>query len=137
MRHSTLDMTMNVYTHAQTEQIRDAIDNLPELGSVSQSEIACATGTDGKQAEIPYKPAYKKLTKKADFGLNQSSLIGTIDETLKETGRAKVNDCKPLIMDTLDTSKNCLSAIDNDEKSNTSGGTRTPNPRFRSSKCWP
>ena len=31
----------------------------------------------------------------------------------------------------LDTSKNCLSAIDNDEKSDTSGGTRTPNIRFR------
>ena len=44
---------------------------------------------------------------------------------------------KTLIIDTLDTSKNCLPVIDIDEKCNTSGGSRTPNPRFRRPMLYP
>ena len=42
MRHAALDMTMNIYTHAETEQSRAAVEGLPDF----ENQAAEKTGTD-------------------------------------------------------------------------------------------
>ena len=133
MRHATLDMTMNIYTHAQTEQVRAAIDSLPDFESKPQ----IATGTDGRPAGTAYKPAYKKLAKNAYSGCDQSSSIGTADKAMTGTESPKGNNHNPLIIDMLDTKEDSLSAIGTDKNCTTPERTRTPNPRFRRPMLYP
>ena len=47
MRHSDINLTMGIYTHAQTEQVKAAIDNLPDF----QKQAQIMTGTDDKPAD--------------------------------------------------------------------------------------
>ena len=56
MRHSDINLTMGIYTHAQTEQVKAAINNLPDF----QKQTQIMTGTDDKPAdaigfEVPEK----------------------------------------------------------------------------------
>jgi len=49
MRHSTIELTMNKYTHTTLGQTSQAVESLPDLSLPSnQSQQAKATGTDGK-----------------------------------------------------------------------------------------
>ena len=43
MRHSDINLTMGIYTHAQTEQVKAAINDLPDF----QKQVQIMTGTDG------------------------------------------------------------------------------------------
>ena len=56
MRHSTIDLTMNVYTDPKLLDVQGALDALPSLplhdAPRSQREIAKATGTDGKPSNL-------------------------------------------------------------------------------------
>ncbi len=61
MRHATLDMTMSIYTHAEIDQVRAALDNLPDF----ESQEASKTGTDNISVdavgeEMPVKLPDKK-----------------------------------------------------------------------------
>ncbi len=51
MRHSKIDLTMNIYTDPKLLDIRGAVDSLPSLplntGHATQTEVAKATGTEG------------------------------------------------------------------------------------------
>ena len=55
MRHATLDMTMSVYTHAQTEQSRAAVESLPEFEKQASEKTGTddlAVGADGSEMPI-------------------------------------------------------------------------------------
>ena len=43
MRHSKIELTMGIYTHAQDEKMTQAIDNLPDF---EQKQVSAMTGTD-------------------------------------------------------------------------------------------
>ncbi len=85
MRHSDINLTMSRYTHTLRGQTALAIESLPDFGvPSSESQAARATGTDGRSDESAYKPAYKKLTKNAYSGCQQSSSIGTQNRKEKQ-----------------------------------------------------
>ena len=56
MRHSSIDLTMNVYTDPKLLDVQGALDALPSLPLTdaprSQREFAKATGTDGKPSNL-------------------------------------------------------------------------------------
>jgi len=66
MRHSTMDLTMNIYTHSLRGQESKAIAALPDL-SLPSEQAQKATGTDNSAVDGAYKPAYKKLAKNPYF----------------------------------------------------------------------
>jgi len=78
LRHSTIALTMDVYTHIGLHDERQGIDKMPCLPSISgnQAEDSQAamlkTGTDGLPVDTD-KIAYKKLTKTAYFDRNRLS----------------------------------------------------------------
>ena len=79
MRHSDINLTMLRYTHTFRGQTQSALEQLPDLSLPStEAQQARATGTDERSTagEGAYKPAYKKLTKTADFSGQGSSLVG-------------------------------------------------------------
>jgi hypothetical protein len=49
MRHSKIELTMNVYTDPKLLDVRGALDALPELPLDGEGERVAATGTDGPQ----------------------------------------------------------------------------------------
>jgi len=55
MRHSTIDLTMNVYTDPRLLDVHGALDALPamSLHGTPAAEIAAATGTDDHQSPQP------------------------------------------------------------------------------------
>jgi len=62
MRHSTVELTMNRYTHIFAGQMSDAIDKLPDFAG---RQVAAATGTDGKNQVADHaNPQAKKLVGK-------------------------------------------------------------------------
>ena len=65
MRHSTIDLTMNVYTDPKLLDVQGALDALPSLplhdAPRSQRESVKATGTDGKRAN-PVAPPVAPAT---------------------------------------------------------------------------
>jgi len=82
LRHSTISLTMDTYTHIGLYDERAAIDSLPALPGLDGDKknenkaVALKTGTDNlvvKSDESAYKPAYKKLTKNAYSDSNQPS----------------------------------------------------------------
>ena len=113
-RHSTITLTMDTYTHIGLYDERAAIDSLPELANLRSSDrsknqaVAMKTGTDDlpvKPDEIPYKPAYKKLTKNAYFDSNplSANVTSTLNENKEISGCKDIH--KPLQKNKL--SKDC------------------------------
>ena len=52
-RHSTIGLTMDRYTHLAVADVAGALDRLPEVpANGEQSEVARATGTDGRPADL-------------------------------------------------------------------------------------
>ena len=82
MRHSDINLTMSRYTHIFRGQEQEAVDKLPNFDPVKPQQ-AKATGTDGKQSESAYKPAYKKLAKNAYSGCQQSAKDGSSQQCVK------------------------------------------------------
>ena len=112
MRHSDINLTMSRYSHVFSGQESEAIENLPTFSLAGKNKTK-ATGTDGRADEIAYKPAYKKLAKKAYSGFQQSSMIGTDRETGKDTSPNVSTSHKALNCEHLGNKKTPLSAIDN------------------------
>lgn len=85
-RHSTISLTMDVYTHLSLYDERAALDSLPELPSLAGNKnnennrgVVSRTGTDDL-AVTKDKIPYKKLTKKPYFDSSQTSSIGIRNE---------------------------------------------------------
>jgi len=45
LRHSTIDLTMSLYTHPSAEQQTDAIASLPDFGAKKKARKTRAQGT--------------------------------------------------------------------------------------------
>ncbi len=84
-RHSTIAMTMDVYTHSYMESQRDALESLPEFPDDDPAETrAVATGTDDAEPHFgdEYVAPYVLQT-----GVNscpQEALADTADPTTKD-----------------------------------------------------
>ena len=50
LRHSTVDLTMNIYTHSLREKESTAINALPDFGKLQEAQQQKATGTDHQAA---------------------------------------------------------------------------------------
>ena len=55
MRHSTIDLTMNVYTDPRLLDVHGAIERLPALSLSGADDTEAATGTDGRAEIEPRK----------------------------------------------------------------------------------
>ncbi len=86
-RHSTIQLTMDRYTHLGLVDARDALENLPPLpGAVSaEPEQAKATGTEGDVGK-KYGPGYGPAP---DALRPSSSLSGNEDEDPEEDDKAQ------------------------------------------------
>jgi len=67
MRHSSLDLTMNVYTDPTLLDVAGAIEALPDLSldGAQHAKAAKATGTDGREfppAVSPNSCTYRRLS---------------------------------------------------------------------------
>jgi len=79
MRHSSIDLTMNVYTDPKLLDVQGAIDRLPEMAldvePTTQEDVARATGTDDS---VPrrFAPAFAP---KSDNRCKPLSIVGNPD----------------------------------------------------------
>ena len=117
LRHSTISLTMDTYTHIGLYDERAAIDSLPALPGLDGDKVgenkavALKTGTDNlvvKSDESAYKPAYKKLTKNTYSDNNQSSSF----DIKRAEKQESVENGKSLEMVTLGSGSNQLSTPD-------------------------
>ncbi len=134
LRHSTISLTMDTYTHIGLYDERAAIDSLQPLPGLEGDEsnqnkaVALGTGTDNlpvKTDESAYKPAYKKLAKNAYFDSQQPSSIGK--EYRKEGERMSQlpSGDNHLSTGELDTDFDAMSTVDTPQKDNGPGWIRT------------
>jgi len=131
MRHSDINLTMNAYTHTLRGQEAKAIESLPDL-SLSDRETRKATGTDDSMVDSAYKPAYKKLTKKAYFDGQRLSAIGSAEGNQNsKTGDIDDFDNTFQTAD-LQTKKDRLSTSDTGQKPTGRYRTRTCDPLIKS-----
>jgi len=92
LRHSTITLTMDVYTHIGLFDERHGVDKMPVLPTISDNKehgsasAALKTGTDDTPVDrggTVYKPVYKKLAKNACSGFDKLSSID-IEEGKKQ-----------------------------------------------------
>jgi len=136
-RHSKITLTMDVYTHMGLHDQRKALEDLPPLpcldGCRSRREAAVRlkTGTDDRPLADTGR-AYKKLTKRSDFGGPPESLSGIATGT----SDGNVSDIryggKSLLRRGLGAKRQALSAFDTDKALIEAEGTRTLNLRIDS-----
>ena len=97
MRHSSIDLTMSIYTHAQAEHIAAAVDALPEFGH----RYFAKTGTDAHGEILQNSPknslfsptSHGKTGQNMAIGVNQTvSLVrgGVTPENLDNNSKTKV-----------------------------------------------
>ena len=65
MRHSDPRLTQNLYTHLVISDLRSGADKLPDYTRAKEKQSA--TGTIGKQDDLPYSTAYSKLSAEGGF----------------------------------------------------------------------
>jgi len=134
LRHSDVNLTLNAYTHTLRGQESEAVENLPDL-SFAGGQSQRATGTDDAPVgtdNSAYKPAYKKLTKNADFCGQPVSTIGNRQEkNLAETQHDGQNR-KALQATHLGTRKDVLSPTGTEGKHNGRCRNRTCDPLIKS-----
>ena len=95
MRHSTIELTMNKYTHTLAGQESDAVAMLPDLSQPSQqSQRAIATGTDGKNlARFLARETGKHSTTSDNMG--QANCTGDNDNAfLNAPGEIRTHDLR-------------------------------------------
>ena len=90
LRHSTIALTMDVYTHIGLFDARQGVDKMPVLPSITGDDkkkgraAMPKTGTDDSPVTADkgaYKPAYKKLAKTAYSGCTVLSATDTAQAT--------------------------------------------------------
>ena len=130
MRHSDKsNLTLGVYTHVRTYDIRRAIENLPDyLWPGTQEDEAVATGTDGR-AFSPDQPLTGKRTGKWTGTAYPDSVSmssnGTANNRQEHLAVSTADVPNPFNVASLETERNPLSPPDNGEKSIGPGRIRT------------
>jgi len=134
LRHSTISLTMDTYTHIGLYDERAAIDSLQPLPGLEGDEsdqnkaAALRTGTDNlpvKTDKSTYKPAYKKLAKNTYSDSQQPSSIGNEYENEGERMSQLPSSANHLSTGHLDTDSDRMSADGMTKKSNGPGRIRT------------
>ncbi len=106
-RHSTINLTMDTYTHLSLYDGEAALNNLPSLPDVdspnieNERAVALRTGTDDLSIDGAYKPAYKKLTENAYFDNNKMASGGTIQKVESINNSDNDESGKPLLDEQL------------------------------------
>jgi hypothetical protein len=110
MRHSTIELTMNVYTDPKLLDVAGAINKLPELplGGEGKNEIQRATGTDAV-TELPNPQLAPMLAPKSD----KTCINRTMAGQLSHESRTKVSQQGIVISALTDTRKNVQTCSDN------------------------
>jgi integrase len=85
MRHSTIDLTMNVYTDPKLLDVAGAIDALPALSLATSAEAARATGTDDATA-AQFAPGFAPTTGKS------CTLGAIVDKVTRAAEKMKAPD---------------------------------------------
>ena len=138
MRHSDINLTMSRYTHIFSGQESKAVADMPDLSSPSkEAQKAVATGTDNLPVDSAYKPAYKKLTKNADFEGNSMSLFGSDRMQAQANVEPNGDNAKAIQGTDLGTKKTLLATDVTAPKTITPGRTRTCDLRFRKPMLYP
>jgi len=90
MRHSTLDLTMNVYTDPKLLDVGGALDALPALplqGEQAEGEAVRATGTDASPPALPPQTEPRKLAPGFAPTQGTSGQIGAMAGKRTEAGK--------------------------------------------------
>src|SRR5207253_9283171 len=78
MRHSTIDLTMNVYTDPRLLDVHHAVETLPALplysGQSTMPNVARATGTD----DLPLCAVAPAVAPTPDFSSDSRSIAGKV-----------------------------------------------------------
>jgi len=89
MRHSTIDLTMNVYTDPKLLDVAGAVEALPALplgaGAQTAGNVLSATGTD----DLPPSPLVPVLVPTGDKRGRLQSIVGKSARASDETGEAE------------------------------------------------
>jgi hypothetical protein len=110
MRHSKIDLTMNVYTDPRLLDVSGAMESLPSMPLHGQprnpSETAKATGTDARTAQ-EFPPVFPP-------GTAQSGISGSIPVTLGKMTETQVG--KPVRPENVEkpTKKGSFSTFENE-----------------------
>jgi hypothetical protein len=116
LRHSDINLTMNAYTHTLRGQEAKAIESLPDL-SLSSRSSEKATGTDNLAVDSAYKPAYKKLTKNADFDNDLMSANVNSNKQVNSEAISKSILDKSLLLTPLGQKEKPMSSLNTGSKS--------------------
>jgi len=139
-RHSTINLTMDTYTHIGLYDERAALEKLPDLPNIKgrdkrQSAIALKSGTDDlpmSANESAYKPAYKKLAKNAYFDSNQPATDVTSENQQACIGRENADSNNALSDRQLGNAIDKMSLSDSDRKITGRYRNRTCDPLIKS-----
>jgi len=146
LRHSTITLTMDVYTHIGLFDERQGVDKMPLLPSIGSNEkniqsgkaVALKTGTDNKPVEAVQDGSKELTTKLTPFltptafsGCNQSETIGNEQDNFQENGEN--DNC--LNGGQLGTKKDSLSSAVVGKNGMGRGGFEPPTHGF-SVRCW-
>jgi hypothetical protein len=132
-RHSKITLTMDTYTYLSLHDQRVALDGLPELPCLNSTKTNhgqaayLKTGIDNQPVG-----AYKSAYKNAYFGNQPLSAIVPVNNTKQGNSVGSKGVDKSLLIATLGTNENALSAIVTDEAFNEAEGARTLNLRIDS-----
>jgi len=145
-RHSTINLTMDTYTHLQLHDERAALEGMsvpPDVngkGNEIDKVAKLKTGTDDTPIDTSdgaYKPAYKKLAKNAYSDSHKLARTGNWKkDTSCENTQSRPDD-NSLQKGNLITNKHNMSPADVPLKSPAPDRTRTCDLRFRKPSLYP
>ena len=104
-RHSTIELTMNRYTHSSLENQYEAVEKLPEL-KISSAISGKKEGTNDEESEsyLEYKSRWpenvQNLPKQADYRDNHTNRFGELKsapQNLRKTENTVYNKKNPIV----------------------------------------
>ena len=115
MRHSTIDLTMNVYTDPKLLDVAGAMDSLPALplgdGRQTAANVLSATGTDDSTAS-PFAPAFAPTTGKTGTLQSIMDKIASAGEKSSDAEAVDVSACPVKRNNPLTTAVNGLRLVE-------------------------
>ena len=129
-RHSDIRLTLGIYTHTDLAEKTEAVHKLPKLPAVKTE------GDNESNNSTPETTANETLQRYSSASDAQPGNSGHLPSTTGTTQKKMVNPNE--FTKVIDTSVvSTTSQSDSQPVSNTPGGARTPNPRFRRPMLYP
>ena len=113
-RHSTINLTMDRYTHLENKQVTDALDKLPAVYHIDRDE--------DQKSESEGELLVPILVLASDFSCLESS------STVSDSNQEPIKEETPIPFSAEDLGVVCLNVSSNDTSSG--GGIRTPDTRI-------